>query len=97
MDYRSEMHLITNKSEALCYQTKKQLDELENTATPEEKQKIESLISELEDAIKAENYSLMEELMESVQKAAMEIGERAYSTGDNNAEGGIDTDFSTEK
>jgi molecular chaperone DnaK len=94
---RSKQIEIKNKSEALCYQTKKQLEELDNTATSEEKQKIEDLVSELEEAIKNENYSLMEELMESVQKAAMEIGERAYSTADNNPDEGIDTDFSTEK
>merc|ERR1712100_736231 len=67
---RSKQIEIKNKSEALCYQTKKQLEELDNTATSEEKQKIEGLVSELEEAIKNENYSLMEELMESVQKAA---------------------------
>merc|ERR1711968_188832 len=61
---KSKQIEITNKSEALCYQTKKQLDELENTATPEEKQKIESLISQLEEAIQKEDYPLMEELME---------------------------------
>ncbi len=87
-----------NKSEALCYQTKKQLEELEKTCTPEEKQKIENLVGELEEAIKAENYSLMEELMESVQKSAMEIGAKAYSAENaSNPEGEIDTDFSTEK
>ena len=35
---------IKNQSEALCYQTKKQLEQLEATCTPEEKQKIENLI-----------------------------------------------------
>jgi molecular chaperone DnaK len=94
---RSKQIEIKNKAEALSYQTKKQLEELENTATPEEKQKIETLLGELDEAIKNENSSSMEELMESVQKAAMEIGERAYSTGDSNSDGSIDTDFSNEK
>merc|ERR1712010_25032 len=38
---------IKNKSEALCYQTKKQLEELSGTATPEEKQQIEDLVTQL--------------------------------------------------
>jgi len=94
---------IKNKSEALCYQTKKQLEELEKTCTPEEKQKIQSLVGELEEAIKEDNYSLMEELMEIklipyVQKIAMKVGSKAYSNETaSNAEGEIDTDFSTEK
>ncbi len=95
---RSKQIEIKNKSEALCYQTKKQLEELENTATPEEKQKIESLVGELEEAIKADNYSQMEELTESVQKAAMEVGARAYNAESQGTQDGeIDTDFSTEK
>jgi len=93
---KSQQIETKNKSEALCYQTKKQLEELEKTCTSEEKQKVESLISELEEAIKTENYSSMEELSDSVQKAIMEIGEKAYSAG-NNADGDIDADFSTEK
>jgi molecular chaperone DnaK len=90
---------VKNKSEALCYQTKKQLEELEKNCTPEEKQKIESLVAELEEAIKNENYSSMEELMESLQKSVMDIGEKAYSSSgnDTDTDGGIDTDFSTEK
>jgi molecular chaperone DnaK len=89
---------LTNKSEALCYQTKNQLEELEGTVTPEEKEKIQALVTELEDAVKNENYTAMEELMQSIQKSTMEIGQRAYSAGsaDSNDEG-IDTDFTAEK
>ena len=89
---------LVNKSEALCYQTNKQLEELEGTATPEEKQKIQTLVTELEDAVKNENYTAMEELIDSVQKAAMEVGQRAYSANETDtSDGGIDTDFTTEK
>ena len=90
---------IKNKSEALCYQTKKQLEELSGTATPEEKEQIEGLVTQLEEAIQKEDYPLMEELMEKVQKTAMEVGTRAYSEASNDAatNEGIDTDFTTEK
>ena len=70
---KSEQIETKNQSEALCYQTKKQMEQLETTCTPEEKQKIENLISELEEAIKNDNYSSMKELMESLKKTVMEV------------------------
>ena len=67
----------------------------------DEKQKIEGLIGDLEEAIKAENYASMKELTETLKKAVMEVGEKAYSTADTNnpppGEDVIETDFSTEK
>merc|ERR1711965_313688 len=60
-----------NQSEALCYQTKKQLEELSGTATPEEKQQIETLVSELEEAVKTDNFNSMKDLSESLKKAVM--------------------------
>ncbi len=97
---KSEQIEIKNQSEALCYQTRKQLEQLEATCTPEEKQKIENLVTELEEASKKDDYASMKELMESVKKAVMEVGEKVYS-GENKPESGeddvIETDFSTEK
>ena len=64
-------------------------------------QKIEGMIGDLEEAIKAENYASMKELTETLKKAVMEVGEKAYSTADANnpppGEDVIETDFSTEK
>jgi molecular chaperone DnaK len=97
---RSEQIATKNESEALCYQTKKQLEQLEATCTPEEKQKIENLVSELEEAIQKENYASMKELTESIKKAVMEVGEKAYSAAGNAEppnDDVIETDFSTEK
>jgi molecular chaperone DnaK len=89
-----------NQSEALCYQTKKQLEQLESTITSEEKQKIENLISELEEAIKEENFTSMKELTENLKKTVMEVGEKTYKeAGVNNPadDNVIETDFSAEK
>jgi len=97
---RSEQIDTKNQSEALCYQTKKQLEQLESTITSGEKQKIESLVTELEGAISSENYSMMKDRMESLKKAVMEVGEKAYKeAGMNNPSGDdvIETDFSAEK
>ena len=97
---KSEQIEIKNQSEALCYQTRKQLEQLEATSTTEEKQKIENLITELEEATKKENYASMKELMESLNKAIMELGEKAYKGSDSASPTGddaIETDFSAEK
>jgi molecular chaperone DnaK len=97
---KSEQIDLKNQSEALCYQTKKQLEQLESTISAEEKQKIEGLITELEEATNNENYASMKDLTENLKKTVMEVGEKAYSTSENSAPPGddvIETDFSTEK
>jgi len=96
---KSEQIETKNQSEALCYQTKKQLEQLESTITSEEKQKIEDLISELEQSIQKEDYPAMKEQMENLKKSVMEVGEKAYkeagtATPEDDV---IETDFSSEK
>lgn len=68
---KSEQIEIKNQSEALCYQTKKQLEQLEATCTPEEKQKIETLVSELEEAVKTDNFNSMKDLSESPDRKSV--------------------------
>jgi len=97
---KSEQIEIVNQSEALCYQTRKQLEQLESTISSEEKQKIESQITELETATKNEDYNTTKELIENLKKTVMEVGEKAYSNAgnqDSSNEDVIDTDFSAEK
>ena len=64
---KSEQIELKNQSEALCYQTKKQLEQLESTISAEEKQKIEGLITELEEATNNENYASMKDLTENLK------------------------------
>merc|ERR1712086_1206097 len=77
---KSEQIDLKNQSDALCYQTRKQLEQLEANCSAEEKQKIETLITELEEAIKTDNSNSMKDLTESIKKTVMEVGEQAYST-----------------
>merc|ERR1712023_432457 len=60
---KSEQIELTNKSEALCYQTKKQLEQRESTISAESSSKIELLITELEESIQKEDYAAMKEMM----------------------------------
>merc|ERR1711871_1325966 len=64
---KSEQIDTKNQSEAPCYQTKKQLEQLESTITADEKQKIEGLVDDLEEAIQKDDYASMETGMESLK------------------------------
>ena len=97
---KSENISTKNEAEALSYQTKKQLEQLESNISSEEKQNIESLITELESVTQKEDYDAMKDMMERVKKAVMEVGEKAYKYAGANApadEDVIETDFSSEK
>ena len=96
---KSEQIETKNQAEALCYQTKKQLEQLEPNVTSEEKQNIESLVSELEETVKKEDYALMKELMENLKKTIMEIGEKVYKKTEENpvSDDVIETEYSSEK
>jgi molecular chaperone DnaK len=97
---KSEQIETKNQAESLSYQTKKQLEELEDKITSEEKTKVEILIKELEEVTQKEDYASMKSVMENLKKFMMGIGEKAYSGGDNSGSAGddvIETDFSSEK
>ena len=87
-----------NQSDSLCYQTKKQLEELDTKISSEDKSQIESLIAELEEALGKEDYEAMKNLNEKIKNAIMEAGQKVYSQAQENpSEDVIETDFSTEK
>ena len=99
---KSENIQTVNQSESLCYQTKKQLDEIGDKMASEDKEKIESLVKSLEDAVQQENYTSMKDVTEDLNKTMMEEGQKIYSNAesagatpdDGNT---IETDFSVEK
>jgi molecular chaperone DnaK len=98
---KSQQIELKNQSDSLCYQTRKQLDELADQVSTEKRASVEELITKLEEATKAENYDVMKELNEQIKTSVMELGQQVYnkSADDNNnsEENVIETDFSTEK
>ena len=95
---KSDQIETKNQAESLCYQTKKQLEQLESTISADEKVKIENLVSELEDVIKKDDVPSMKSTMEQLKKAVMEVGEKAYKeAGSSTEDDVIETDFSAEK
>jgi len=91
---------LKNQSDSLCYQTRKQLDELkDDQVATEKKEAVESLLIKLEEATQSENYAMMKELNEQIKTSIMELGQQVYNNEDKSTSGEdvIETDFSTEK
>ena len=100
---KSEQIDLKNQSDALVYQTRKQLEELGDKVSSDEKGQLEELINKLEEASNNENYDSMKELNESIKNKMMEIGQQVYSqtpegtAPTSSGDDAIETDFSTEK
>ena len=97
---------LKNQADSLCYQSEKQLKDLGDKVTNEDKTKIETLISDLRAVIQSEDFDKMKSLTTELQNQLMEIGKKVYSssqesssaqeskTGDDSV---IDADFSETK
>jgi len=97
---------LKNQADSLCYQSEKQLKELGEKVTAEDKIKVESSISDLRSAIQAEDFEKIKSLTTDLQNQLMEIGKKVYSSpqgSSTSSSGGttddsvIDADFSETK
>jgi molecular chaperone DnaK len=96
---------LKNQSDSLCYQSEKQLKDLGDKVTEEDKVSIETAIKDLRQAVQEEKYENMKPLSEKLQNALMEIGKKAYDTPKGNEQNQdkknddsvIDADFSETK
>lgn len=99
---------LKNQCDSLCYQSEKQLNELEGKISKEDKEKLDQSIQELRKAIKEDNFELMQELNKKVQNELMEVGKKVYNTKEesktetqkenkNDGDSVIDADFSETK
>ena len=74
---------LKNQSDSLCLQSERQLKELGDKVSAEEKSSIEELIQKLQAAIKEDDYSEMSSVGESLQKSLMDLGQKVYSQSSN--------------
>lgn len=96
-----------NQADSLCYQSEKQLTDLGDKVTAEDKTKIEKLISDLRSFIQQENFDSIKAGSTELQNALMEIGKKVYGTNEagsqqtgtatNSDDSVIDADFSETK
>nr|BDA98292.1 heat shock protein 70 [Rhodomonas sp. NIES-1006] len=100
---------LKNQSDSLCYQSEKQIKDLGDKVSEEDKNKIEESIKKLRDAIEKDDFDEMKNLNKTLQDELMEIGKKVYSANDgnpaqpnasqktNDGDSVIDADFSETK
>jgi len=81
---------VKNKAETIVYQLKKQIDELQSE---EEKQPLQTLLSEFDAAIQKEDYAALKDLITQFNNLQAQNTAQTGSGPDD----AIETDFSTEK
>ena len=70
---------LKNQSDSLCYQSEKQIKDLGDKVTEEDKNKIEASITKLREAVEKDDYEAMGTLNKVLQDELMEIGKKVYS------------------
>lgn len=69
---------LKNQADSLCYQSEKQLEELKDKVSEDDKTKIQELITKLRASIQEDNSSEIKAGTEALQKELMEIGKKVY-------------------
>ncbi|KUI63366.1 Chaperone protein DnaK [Cytospora mali] len=69
---------VRNEAENMIFHTKKSLEDLKSDVTPEEKDKVETQIKELEEALKGDDTALIKEKTASLTKESQGIAMKAY-------------------
>jgi molecular chaperone DnaK len=70
---------VKNQADSLVFQTKKQIEELKDKINPDQKARLESEISKVEDAIKTNNTETIKSATDSLMKVWNEISQQIYS------------------
>lgn len=78
---RRELIEARNTADQVIYQTEKSLSGLNGQAPAETRQQLESQIAELREAMNSEDTDRIRRLTDSVQQAAMALGQAAYQEG----------------
>jgi molecular chaperone DnaK len=93
---------LKNQADLLCYQSEKQLKELETKIDKAKKEQIEELITTIRSAIQNEEFEKIKQKTTDLEKQLMEIGQTIYTeqqqgstknSSDLNDENVIDTDL----
>ncbi len=73
---------LKNQAETLVYQAEKQLGELGDKVPADQKSQVEGFVTELKEAIAAEDYDKMKSILETLQQALYAAGASVYQGGD---------------
>lgn len=69
---------IKNQADSLVFQTRKQMEDLKDKIAPDMKERIESQVKKVEEAIQANNLDAMKSSMETLTKTWNEISQNLY-------------------
>ncbi len=88
---------VRNQADGLVHATEKSLEELGDKVTPEERAQVEAAVSDLRDALKADDKELLETKMKALAEASAGLAQKTYEqaqqeAGDATADGGGATD-----
>ena len=72
---------LKNQSETLVYQAEKQLSELGDKVSADDKSKVEGFTTELKEAIEKDDYDTMKSVLEQLQQALYAAGASVYQQG----------------
>ncbi len=70
---------VKNQADSLVFQTKKQIDEMKDKITPDNKSRLEAEIKKVEEAIASNNTDQMKSATDSLSKTWNEIASQLYS------------------
>lgn len=84
---RREKIETKNQADTLVYQSEKQLSELGDKVSGEDKEKAEGLIKDLKEAVASDNHEQMQSLTTELQQALYSISTQLYQQGDAAAAG----------
>lgn len=73
---------VKNQADNLVFQTKKQMEELKDKITPDQKSRLESEVQKVEDAIKTNNSDTIKSATENLSKVWNEIAQVLYQQQD---------------
>ncbi|MCC6549258.1 MAG: molecular chaperone DnaK [Ignavibacteriaceae bacterium] len=76
---KKELIDTKNQAESLIFQTKKQIDELKDKISPDVKERLESEIKKLEDAVASGQLETMKSALDSMNKVWNEVASQLYS------------------
>ncbi|NER35900.1 MAG: molecular chaperone DnaK [Oscillatoria sp. SIO1A7] len=79
---RREKIDLKNQADSLAYQAEKQMNELGDKVSADDKSKVDGLVSDLKDAIAKEDYDRMKSTTEELQQTLYNIGSSIYQQGE---------------
>ena len=71
---------LKNQADSLCYQSEKQIQEMKDKISAEDKASVTGMIENLRSAIGKDDFDSMKNLSKNLQDSLMEIGKKFYSS-----------------